>query len=79
MFAAASRLKKMFACKNFPTPPPPPPLQKHNGPSLRASCVSSNAQAGEVEATEVVLIGALRSDNMESPVLSPLNVLLGLS
>ena len=75
MFAAASRLKKMFACKNFPTPP----LQKHNGPSLRASCVSPNAQAGEVEATEVVLMGALRSDNMESPVLSPLNVLLGLS
>ena len=69
MFAAASRLKKMFACKNFPTPPPP--LQKHNGPSLRASCVSPTAQAGEVEATEVVLLGALRSDNMESPVLSP--------
>ena len=77
MFAAASRLKKM-SCKNFPTSPPPP-LQKHNGPSLRASCVSPNAQAGEVEATEVVLLGALRSDNMESPVLSPLNVLLGLS
>ena len=76
MFAAASRLKKMFACKNFPTPPP---LQKHNGPFLRASCVSPNAQAGEVEATEVVLMGALRSDNMASPVLSPLNVLLGLS
>ena len=76
MFAAASRLKKMFACKNFP---PPPPLQKHNGPSLRASCVSPTAQAGEVEATEVVLLGALRSGNMESPVLSPLNVLLGLS
>ena len=77
MFAAASRLKKM-SCKYFPTPPPPP-LQKHNGPSLRASCVFPNAQAGEVEATEVVLMGALRSDNMESPVLSPLNVLLGLS
>ena len=77
MFAAASRLKKM-SCKNFPTPPPQQ-KQKHNGPSLRASCVSPNAQAGEVEATEVVLMGALRSDNMESPVLSPLNVLLGLS
>ena len=41
----------------------PPPTQKHNGPSLTASCLSPTAQAGEVEATEVVLIGALRTDN----------------
>ena len=71
-----SRLKKMFVCENFPTPPP---RQKHNGPSLRANCLSPTAQAGEVEVTEVVLIGALRTDNMKSPVLNPLNVLLGLS
>ena len=60
-------------------PPPPSPLQKHNGPSLRATCFSPTAQGGEVEATEVVLIGALGTDIMKSPVLNPLNVLLGLS
>ena len=67
----------MFACKNCPTPPP---LFKNiMVRPLGASCFSPYAQVGEVEATEVVLMGALRTDNMKSPVLNPLNVLLGLS
>lgn len=71
-------MKKKFACENFPTPRPPP-RQKHNGPSLRVSCLSPTAQAGEAEVTEVVLIGVLGTDNMKSLALNPLNVLLGLS
>ena len=68
----------MFSCENFPTPRPTP-RQKRNCPFLRASCLSPTAQAGEAEVTEVVLIGVLRTDNMESLALNPLNVLLGLS
>ena len=82
LFAAGAVYKKLqlFGCENFLNPAPfsPSPRQKNNGPSFRGSCFSPTAQAGEVEATEVVLIGALRTDNMNGPVLNSLNVLLGL-